>query len=338
MDTVRVTVRQVAAETGVSVATVSRVLNDRGPVAPETRRRVREAVDRLGSRAPTPRRPSRDRSSGAVLVRCPYLLNDYFGPIVTSVAETLARHDRPMLLDAGDGVVDSPILRSLPGRRDVAAAVLILPPEPDEDLQRLRTRRFPFVVVDPRTPPPRDTPAVSAAHFSGARALTGHLTRLGHRRIGVISGPPYWLASDSRLSGHTAALAEVGVLADPRLMRHGEPTVRTGVDAGGELLDLPDRPTAVIGFNDKVAIGVLQAAAARGLRVPGDLSVAGFDDVDLSRATTPLLTTVRQPLRELGRMAVTLLMRVVDGYDAESLHVELATELIIRGTTAKFSR
>lgn len=325
--------RDVAAETGVSVATVSRVLNGRGAVAPDTRRLVREAVDRLGSRAPTPRQPSRRRTSGAVLVRCPYLLDDYFGPIVTAVAETLAQRGRPVLLDAGDGVVNAPTLRSLPGRQDVAGAVLILPPEPEAELERLRARRFPFVVVDPRTTPPRDTMAVSAAHVSGARALTGHLTGLGHRRIGVISGPPYWLASESRRSGHAAALAEVGMLAEPDLLHHGEPVARTGLLAGRLLLDLPHPPTAIIGFNDKVAVGVLEAAAERGVRVPADLSVVGFDDVDVSRAATPRLTTVRQPLRELGRMAVTLLTRVLDGLEAESLHVELATELIVRNTT-----
>jgi LacI family transcriptional regulator len=299
---------------------------------------VREAVDRLGTRAPTPRRPSRRRTSGAVLVRCPYLLDDYFGPIVTAVAETLAQRGRPMLLDAGGGVAHAPTLRALPGRQDVAAAVLILPPEPESELERLRVRRFPFVVVDPRTAPPKDTMAVSAAHVSGARALTGHLTGLGHRRIGFISGPPYWLASESRRSGHRAALAEVGILADSELFRHGEPVARTGLQAGRVLLDLPQPPTAIVCFNDKVAVGVLEAAAERNVRVPADLSVVGFDDVDVSRATTPRLTTVRQPLRELGRMAVTLLTRVLDGHEAESLHVELATELIIRGTTGSASR
>jgi LacI family transcriptional regulator len=331
----KATVRDVAEETGVSVATVSRVLNGRGSVAPHTRRLVHEAVERLGSRAPTPRQPSAAaRTAGTVLIRCPYLLTDYFGIIVSAVAETLALHGRQALLDAGHGAIHSEIVHSLPRRRDLAAAVLILPPEPVAELEWLRAHGFPFVVVDPRVPPPRDTLAVSAAHFSGARAVTAHLIGLGHRRIGIIAGTPYSLASDSRVSGHATALAEVGVLADPSLMRRGEPDTDTGVRAGGELLDLTDRPTAIVGFNDKIAVGVMQAAAERGLGIPADLSVVGFDDLDLSRATTPQLTTVRQPIDELGRMAVALLVRVLDGHQTEALHVELATELIVRGTTA----
>ena len=119
----------------------------------------------------------------------------------------------------------------------------------------------------------------------------------------------------------------------PTLVRHVEPTIAHGYRAAAELLDLDPRPTALVAFNDKTAIGALQAAAERGLSVPGDLSIAGFDDIDLSRATTPQLTTVRQPLQEMGRMAVSLLIRLLDRHELEALHVELATELIVRGTT-----
>jgi LacI family transcriptional regulator len=180
---------------------------------------------------------------------------------------------------------------------------------------------------------PRGMVSISAAHFSGARAVTRHLIELGHRRIGVITGPPYWHTRDDRVGGHLAALAEAGVLGDPELMRYGEPATKTGVWAGGELLDLRPRPTAMVCFNDKVAVGVMEAAAARGLRVPGDLSVAGFDDIDVSRATTPRLTTVRQPLQEMGRTAVTMLTRQLDGHAHEALSMELETRLIVRDST-----
>jgi LacI family transcriptional regulator len=331
----RVTVRDIAAETGLSIATVSRVLNGGGNVAPETRERVRRVVERLGDRAPEPRR--RPRAALAtrppVLVRCPYLLTDYFGHIVTSIAETLALHGQGMLLDAGDTVVTSTVVRGLPRRRDAYGAVLILPPEPRADLAALAARSYPFVVVDPRTSVPPGTVSISAAHFSGARAVTRHLTELGHRRIGVITGPPDWRTRDDRVGGHLAALAEAGVLGDPGLMRHGEPAIKTGVAAGGELLDLRPRPSAVVCFNDKVAVGVMEAAAARGLLVPRDLSVVGFDDIDVSRATTPRLTTVRQPLQEMGRTAVTMLMRQLDGQAHEALSMELETRLVVREST-----
>ena len=185
----------------------------------------------------------------------------------------------------------------------------------------------------PRETLPRDIVSVSAAHFAGARRLTGHLVELGHRRIGLLAGPDNWLASAARRAGHVSALADAGVLPDPALALPGEPTVRFGYEAARHLLDRPDRPTALLGFNDKAASGALAAAAQLGLRVPEDLSIAGFDDIDLSRATRPMLTTVRQPLPELGRMAVSLLVRVLERHELEALHVELATELVIREST-----
>lgn len=329
----RATVRDIAAETGVSIATVSRVLNDQANVAPHTRELVRGAVERLGRRAPAPRGGTAKPAGGAVYLRCPYLLTDYFGLIVSSIAETLTLHGRQLILDAGEAAQRHTVLPGLVGRPGISGAILVLPPEPGEDLVALRVRRLPFVVVDPRTPLPRDIVAVSAAHFAGARSVTAHLVRFGHRRIGVIGGPGQWLASDARLAGHAAALSEVGVLARPELLRSVEPTVEHGYRAAGELLDLAEPPTALVGFCDKTAVGALRAATERGLRVPEEVSITGFDDIDVSRATRPMLTTVRQPLQEMGRMAVTLLMRLLDRHQLEALHVELATELVVRGST-----
>ncbi|MFG2825280.1 LacI family DNA-binding transcriptional regulator [Kitasatospora sp. NPDC048365] len=324
----KVTVREVAAEAGVSIATVSRVLNGQAVVTAETRQAVEQAVERLGG--PTARPPARP---GAVLVRCPYLLTDYFGVILSAVAEALDAHGRQLVLNAGEAARDARVLAELPGRRDIAGALLILPVEESEELAELRRRDVPFVVIDPRTPVPRDIAAVSAAHFAGARNVAAHLVGLGHRRIGLINGPSEWLASSSRLAGHTSALAEVGVLVDPALVTSIEPTSDWGYTAARRLLDLPERPTALAAFNDKAAVGALRAAHERGLRVPEDLSVTGFDDLYLSRSSVPMLTTVRQPLEELGGMAVSLLLRLMEGRTVEALHVELATELVVRGST-----
>jgi LacI family transcriptional regulator len=326
--------RDVAAAAGVSLATVSRVLNQLPGIAPETRRRVEQAIEELGLPGPRPRGGTPKPVEGAVYVRCPYVLTDYFGLIVSSIAETLDRHGRQVVLNAGEAVANDPVLQSLASQRPIGGAILILPPEPSGDLVRLSSRRFPFVVVDPRTALPRDIPSVSAAHHAGARQLTTYLTGLGHTRIGVIAGPREWLAADARLSGHVAALADVGILLDPSLVRHDEPTTAHGYRAAGELLDSTPRPTALVAFNDKVAVGALQAASERGLSVPADVSIAGFDDLDLARATTPQLTTVRQPLQEMGRMAVSLLIRLLDRHALEALHVELATELVVRASTA----
>lgn len=329
----RATVRDVAAATGVSIATVSRVLNDHANVAPETRTLVQEAMQRLGAQAPGPRGPRTRTTSGAVFVRCPYLLTDYFGLIVSSIAETLELHGRPMLLNAGEASQHTTVLPGLAARPGISGAIVILPPEPAGQLLTMRSQRFPFVVVDPRTPMPPDIAAVSAAHVAGARKLTRHLVELGHRRIGVVAGPHDWLASNDRLAGHASAMAEVGVLPSRELIRAGHADTEWGHEAAGQLLDLADRPTALVCFNDKAAVGAMAAAAERGLRVPDDLSVAGFDDIDLARSTTPMLTTVRQPLQEMGRMAVTLLVRLLEKHRLDALHVELATELVVRGST-----
>jgi len=290
-------------------------------------------MQRLGERAPTSRTTAKRSARDAVYVRCPYLLSDYFGLIVSSIAETLELHGRHVILDAGEASQHASVLPTLARRPGIGAAIIILPLEPSDQLVALRASGFPFVVVDPRTPLPRDIAAVSAAHFSGARALTGHLVELGHRRIGVIAGPDEWLASNARMAGHASALADVGVIQDASLVLPGPPTTDFGFRAAGHLLDVKQRPSALIGFNDKAAVGAMAAAAERGLQVPDDVSITGFDDSDLAHATRPTLTTVRQPLQEMGRIAVSVLMRILDGHRVDALHVELATELIVRGST-----
>ncbi|QQQ73747.1 LacI family DNA-binding transcriptional regulator [Saccharothrix sp. 6-C] len=321
----RARVRDIAAEAGVSIATVSRVLNDHVSVAPRTRELVLRAMARSRADAPGGRR--------TVHVRCPYVLTDYFGLIVSSIAETLRLHGARMVLDAGVSARSSDVLGALADEPDVDAAILILPPEDGDQLVALARRGLPFVVVDPRTAPPPDIASVSAAHLAGARALTAHLVDLGHRDIGVIAGPREWLAGDARTAGHHAALAQAGVLPARHRVHHVEPTAAEGLRAAADLLDEPRRPTAIVCFNDKLAVGALRAAHDRGLRVPEDLSVAGFDDIDLSRATRPALTTVRQPLQEMGRIAVSQLVRVLDGHRPEALHLELSTTLVVRDST-----
>ena len=322
--------REVAADTGLSIATVSRVLNGQANVAPRTREVVLEAVGRLGGQGPRPR-----TDLGAIHVRCPYLLDEYFGPMVSSVVETVELHGMTAILNAGNAARGTGALAALPGRPGIGGGILILPPESGAELERLRDQGFAFVVLDPRTPPPRDIVAVSAAHMTGARNVMTHLVRLGHRRIGIIGGPQDWLVTDARMTGYVAALADVGVLPSPDLLRFvAEPSVEDGYRAACELLDQAERPTALVGFNDKIAVGALRAARERGLRVPHDLSVAGFDDTTVSQATDPMLTTVRQPLAELGRMAVTMLIRMIQRHELDARHVELATDVVVRGSTA----
>ena len=325
------TVRTVAAETGLSIATVSRVLNGHPHVAPRTRAAVQSALAAHGAAGPTARRGAGARK-GPVFVRCPYLLTDYFGSIVSAVAESLELHGVTVRLDAGETAQQRHPLGSL-SAGEVAGAILILPPEPPEEIIALRRRGFPFVLVDPRTAPPPDIASVSSAHIAGARQATAHLLGLGHTRIGVIAGPQDWLTGTDRLAGHAAAMVDAGLMPTPGLTRFAGATLDQGYRAAGALLDLSERPTALSCFNDKIAVGALRAALDRGLRIPEDVSVTGFDDIDVATATTPQLTTIRQPLEEMGRTAVTLLMRLMNGHQVEALHMELATELIVRGST-----
>jgi LacI family transcriptional regulator len=216
---------------------------------------------------------------------------------------------------------------------DADGAILVLPEESAAELRALREQGFPFVVVDPRTEVPDGIPVVRAAHSSGATQATGHLLSLGHRRIGVIAGPEGWVATQERLRGYHAALAGVGVLPDESLVRYSNFRIDGGRAEAAALLDLPDPPTAVFAFNDSMAIGVMQEAAARGLSVPGDCSVVGFDDTVEASVVVPALTTVRQPLAELGRTAVSVLLRQLNDRHFEPLRIELETRLVPRNST-----
>jgi LacI family transcriptional regulator len=209
----------------------------------------------------------------------------------------------------------------------------LLPLESSAELVALQESGFPFVVVDPRIPLDDGIPAVSAAHRAGALAATEHLLSLGHRRIGHISGPAGWAAATERIEGYHSALAAAGVLPTSELIAEGNFEAPSGVAAAHILLDLPDPPTAIFASNDNMAAGVLQAAHERGLTVPGDLSVVGFDDADLATILSPELTTVRQPLAELGRTGVSLLTRMLERQRVEPLRVELATRLVVREST-----
>jgi LacI family transcriptional regulator len=209
----------------------------------------------------------------------------------------------------------------------------MLPPEPLEELIELQKAGVPITVIDPRVPIHEGIPCVAATNAAGADAATEHLLRLGHRSIGIITGPPGWAATEERRQGHHAALARAGLKALPHLTEVGDWQIPSGRAAASRLLDRNGRPTAIFAFNDEMAIGTMQAAQERGLRVPDDLSVIGFDGVERGELLTPQLTTVRQPLAEMGRTAVDLLLRLLERKSIEALRVELATRIIEREST-----
>ncbi len=331
----RVTIRQVAELAGVSIATVSRVVNGHSDVSSETRAAVQRVIREHGYRAGPRVRPA---PTGLVGVTMPVVQTVYFAEILSGTAEALYEHDMQVVLcpTRHSHARELSLLDRL-ARGQTDGAILVLPEESSTELQVLAGQGFRFVVVDPLTDVAEGIPVVCAAHSAGATQATRHLLELGHRRIGAITGPAGWMATEQRLSGYYAALAGAGVLPDPGLVHGADFTIRGGRAAAARLLSQPGPPTAVFAFNDGMAVGVLQAAAARGLRVPEDLSVVGFDDTTEAVIAVPALTTVRQPLAELGRTAVSLLLRQLGNARFEPLRVELETRLVPRDSTAPAS-
>jgi LacI family transcriptional regulator len=332
----RVTIREVAELAGVSIATVSRVLNGHSDVSAQTREAVQRVIEERGYQA-APR--SRPGSTQLVGVAIPFVHPGYFAEILSGAAEALYERDVRIMLcpTRHSRAREMSLLERLAGG-EADGAILVLPEESSAELAALARHGFPFVIVDPRTDVAEGIPVVSAAHSSGAAQATRHLLELGHRRIGVIGGPEGWIATQERLRGCHAALAGCGVLPDPALARYSDFTIGGGRAAAQRLLDLDDPPTGIFAFNDNMAIGAIQAAATRGLRVPADISVAGFDDTVEAAITVPALTTVRQPLAELGRTAVSLLLRQLENRRLEPLRVELETRLVLRDSTGPVRR
>ena len=330
----RVTIREVAEEAGVSIATVSRVLNERGDVAPETRELVSQVIRDRGYVANRSARGLSAGRTGLVGLLVPLVYPVYFSAILAGASEALHENDQRMVLSPTGhehAREVSLIDRLMHGLTD--GALIVLPEESSEELTRLLDGGYRFVVVDPRLRLDDRIPSVSAAHAFGADQAMRHLLELGHRRIAAITGPRGWVATEDRRRGYHAALAGAGILPDPGLEIESDFEITGGREAAGKLLDLAEPPTAILAFNDNLAIGTVQAARTRGVRVPEDLSVVGFDDVELATIVSPALTTVRQPLAEMGRTAVSLLTRLLEGQRIETLHIELGTRLVVRDST-----
>jgi LacI family transcriptional regulator len=259
----------------------------------------------------------------------------YFSAILAGVVETLYEQDIRFVLAPTLGEHErelSGVESLMHGRSD--GSLLILPDESNEELEALLDKGYRYVVIDPRWQLAERVPSVSAAHNSGADQAMQHLLELGHRRIAAVTGPAGWTATNDRRRGYYAALAGAGIMPDPALEVETDFEVAGGAKAGDYLFELDDPPTAVFAFNDLSAIGVMQAARAHGLRVPEDVSIVGFDDLEHATIVTPTLTTVRQPLEEMGRTAVNMLIRLLEHQRTETLHVELGTRLIVRDSTA----
>ena len=334
----RPTMIDVARIADVSLKTVSRVVNGRGDVSDETREAVQKVVREHGYSVNRTARGLSGGRTGFVGVTVPKVAPIFFSSILSGAAEALYEQDMRIVLCPTEHEHDREVSlldRLMHGTTD--GALLVLPEETNDELENLLNHGYRFVVIDPLMQLNERIPAVSAANSSGANQAVRHLLDLGHRRIGALTGPADWLAPEERRDGYHAALASAGIMPDPALEVSSDFLVEGGVEAAGILLDLAEPPTALFAFNDNLAIGAMQAARARGLRLPEDLSIVGFDDVEWTQYVTPALTTVRQPLAEMGRMAVSLLTRLIDNQSFEALRVELATRLIVRGSTQRLA-
>ena len=196
----------------------------------------------------------------------------------------------------------------------------------------MHSRGIPFVLFDPFGNPDLDTLSVHADNWTGGVIATRHLLALGHTRIGIITGPEEMMCSKARLDGYTSALAEHGIEADPELIIEGDFTTAGGYAQSISLLERPNRPTAIFAGSDLQAMGVYEAARQLGLRIPEDVSVVGFDDVQPAAFLGPALTTVRQPLQDMARAAVRMLVEALTD-DVIQPHIIMPTSLVVRNST-----
>jgi DNA-binding LacI/PurR family transcriptional regulator len=325
------TLTSIAAEAGVSVSTVSKVLNGRTDVAPATRERIGRLLRRQGYQ------PGAKLDFGVVDL----LLGVGFRVSGSPWAEQLIHGAAEAAAEAGYSVVVNAVGSPDEFRRWLeqatvrgtygALSVLHLPR--GQELEQLAAAGIPVVVIDPAEEPDPDIRSVGTTNWQGGLTATRHLIGLGHRRIAVIAGSSGVWSSQARLDGYRAAMLEAGLPVDESLIGRAWFTVAGGRTEAARLLSLPDRPTAIVAGNDNQAFGVLQALRDRGLRAPEDLSVVGFDDVPVAAWAAPPLTTVKQPLAAMAATAFRMLRASGSG-EAQPHHVELATTLVVRDSTA----
>jgi LacI family transcriptional regulator len=325
------TIAEIAAKAGVSVPTVSRVLNHRPDVAPATRARVENVIKESGFVRSGVANALRKGSSGIIDIIVPDLANPYSIEIIRGVEEVLERTELRLAVSAINDDLQRErrwLAKVINGATD--GAILVLTQGQSKRLKELSLHNIPFVVVDHRGELGTDVPSVGATNWFGGRAATEYLLSLGHHRIAVIGGSSTLRCSLDRIAGYRFALEDAGIPIDPALIRPGEFKQHTGYEQTCALLALPEPPTAIFAGSDIQALGVYSALHAHGINVPESMSVVGFDDVPIASMINPPLTTIRQPLIEMGRVATTMLLRMIAGEPLDSIRVELTTTLMIR--------
>ncbi|MGH3447294.1 MAG: LacI family DNA-binding transcriptional regulator [Nocardioidaceae bacterium] len=331
----RPTLGDVARLAGVSTATASKAFNDHADVASATRERVAHAARRLGY---TPRVRGNNSRATQIWVAFDDLANPYSATVLEGLLAAAPRLSAAVWPALWGGPDDYEPRPSTPAwirqgqQQGAQAFVLVTTPVAQEHVEACAQRGSPLVVVDPASAVPDGAMSVGATNWRGGVQATEHLLALGHRRLAFVGVPASSTPGTERLAGFRSALASAGLPASAGIERPGTFQHDDGLQCR-ELLVRADGPTAIFAASDSVALGVLEAARSAGLRVPEDLSVVGFDDSYAAILAAPQLTTVRQPLMEMGRLALQTAVQGARGASVAGTPVQLATRLVVRGST-----
>ncbi|MBW8817392.1 MAG: LacI family DNA-binding transcriptional regulator [Streptomyces sp.] len=329
----RVTIAQVAEEAGVSAMTVSNVMNGKPGASEETRRRVTEVAAQLGYRPNVAARNLKGGRTGLVGLVALDLTSQYGLEILRGVADELAGAERELLVNATyqDAVRETERIEFL-ARGLVDGVLMVAPVLEDKAVELLRRRNLPCVIIDPRrldVPLPR----LSVDNYHGMRLGTQHLIDLGHTRIAYIRGEDDLESTSLRFQGFRDAMRLAGLEVDERLVAACDFSYTCGFRAASRLI-ADHHPTAIVAGADLMALGAIDAARSHGLEVPTDFSVVGFDDLPQAAQSFPGLTTVRQPLQDMGQKAARALLSLIDGQRLPMDHMQVATDLVVRNSTA----
>ncbi len=321
------TIRDVAAQAGVSVATVSKVINGRYGVAADTMARVNAVINDLGYQASLVAQSLRNHRTNVIGILVADL-EPFSAELLKGAADAIRGSGFEMVVYSAGGLADDHVgwerryLSRLSGTL-IDGAVLVTPTVVDVNYGA------PIVAIDPHTGQ-SGLPTIDSDNLRGGQLATAHLLGLGHRRIAMLSGRPDLESSRLREQGYRQAMAAAGVPVSEDLVLVGGYDAQASAECTRTLLTGADPPTAIFAANDVSAIAAIQAAVGLGLRVPADLSVVGFDNIPESALCAPPLTTVNQPIRQMGERSIQLLLRLMRGDHVEATHITLQTDLVVR--------
>jgi LacI family transcriptional regulator len=332
--TSKITIVEVAKKARVSLGTVSRVINNDAHVSPETRERVSSIIQDMGYVANRQARGLKGMKTNVIGVLVPDLATSYTGEILHGIDSELALNQFELMLFTTHRAAIKEanyVANMVQGMVD--GLLLLLPRTPSNYIGTLDQNQFPFVLIDHQGMG-NPCSAVGATNWQGGYNATEYLIKLGHKRIGFITGSMDLGCAEDRLKGYRSALRTHHIPEDEVLVYEGDFLQMDGYTGASALLELAEPPTAIFASNDVMAMGVMDAVRNRNLRIPDDISVVGFDNIQQSAMVYPPLTTIQQPLEQMGRVATQMLLNILKNPKNKVGRIELPTELIIRSSTS----